>query len=97
LALGDVKECENAINLALSQNLPVSIIADVNDEKARLPNLRQYLNEIVVAKNKQDFRRVLFLCERAMEYATADEKLKIEKVNALYNLGRFVEASEVCT
>jgi hypothetical protein len=97
LALGDVSGCENAISKAMEQRLPPQSSSELSEEKRKLIQLKQYLRDIEVSKLRKDFRKIVFLTDRAMEFATADLKLKIEKAEALCKLDRFTEAGEVCT
>uniref|UniRef100_UPI00358E8E4B dnaJ homolog subfamily C member 7-like n=1 Tax=Myxine glutinosa TaxID=7769 RepID=UPI00358E8E4B len=46
---------------------------------------------------KQDFRKVVFCMDRALDYAAACTKLKIKKAECLAMLGRYAEAQSVAS
>jgi len=94
LALGDVLACANAFEMILSKG---GLRLDLTEEKRKLELLKQYLAEIESSRLKKDFRKIVYLSERALDIAVADSKIKITKADALAKLGRFAEAGEMCT
>ncbi|CAG7678294.1 unnamed protein product [Allacma fusca] len=94
LALGDTISCESAFT-AVATKPELNI--DLTEEKRKLDSLIQLKANIMASEEKKDFRRVLFLTERAKDIAVGDVMLKIKKAECLIKLGRFVEAQEQCT
>jgi len=94
LSLGDTLGAEKVL---IEINTHIPGVADVSGEIARVKSLKLYLKEIEGAKEKKDFRKILYLTDRALEIADGDLQLKMVKANSLLKLDRFSEALDLCT
>lgn len=92
MALGDVKACETAIDSIQSAHIDANIFTEMQN----LAHLKQYFSEIEKTKAMKDYRKVVFLTERALTIANGNYNLKTAKAEALIKLGRDAEASEIC-
>lgn len=92
LALGDVSACQ----IAIQQYDALGVRAtNISSEKKKLLDLEKILADMGASTLRKDFRRVLFLCDRALEIATGDINVKIRKGYTLIKLSRHMEAAEM--
>jgi len=95
LALGDIVGTEGVLQSLKASNLPFTSV--FLEEERRLQNLKAQRAECTVAKEKKEFRKLLYLCDRSLLIAEGDLELKMLKADALLHLNRTAEAQELCT
>ncbi|XP_014282079.1 dnaJ homolog subfamily C member 7 [Halyomorpha halys] len=92
IAIGDFKGAENAL-IQIEKLEPTN--SNLVVEKKHLDNAKKFNDEAEKAYSKKDFRKVVYLLDRALEICNACSRFKVMKAECLARLGRYQEAQEL--